>query len=112
MQTSDVLNKAADHIQQYGHHKGAALGGGHWSTASACTIGAISIAGTDAGGERNTVELAALAAMICHLGTGLVGWNDAPERTASEVVEALRAAALIEAAKEIDVRVVAPAGVQ
>jgi hypothetical protein len=35
-------------------------------------------------------------------------WNDAPDRTADEVIEALRAAAIIAAAQEVDVRVVAP----
>jgi hypothetical protein len=96
MNTSEVRYKAADHIERFGHHKGDGFGEGHTSVAPACTIGAITVA-SECGVHPGQ---AAIAAMVSFLGSGIITWNDAPERTAAEVVEALRAAAVIEAAKE------------
>ncbi|HJR88945.1 MAG TPA: hypothetical protein VJ782_02165, partial [Aeromicrobium sp.] len=46
---------------------------------------------------------------VAHGGRYLWNWNDQPGRTASEVVEVLRATAIIEAAKE-DAALLAEAG--
>jgi hypothetical protein len=102
MNKSENLNAAADHIAVFGHHKGNALAEGyHSSVAPACIVGAVTVVNLASG----TVQRDALNALNMYLGCGIISWNDAPERTAGEVVEALRACAIIEAAKEsADVR--------
>ena len=97
MKLSEVLYRAADRIEWFGHLKGAAIGPeGDYRTAPTCAVGAISVT------TLPDVELGRRAAdaLSAHLGRGIVDWNDEDERTADEVVEALRAAAVIEAAKE------------
>ena len=117
MTTSETLYKAADLIERKGWGRGSATwhGGG-----GLCVEGAIAAAlgrrvmiGEDAitpdelnyecpaglavreflGAERIGVSTGGKAKWLCH-------WNDRPDRTASEVIEVLRATALIEAAKE------------
>lgn len=97
MQTSEVLNKAADLIEVEGWWQDRPGGG-----VGKCASNAIS---TVAQREQVSI-LPAHIAFAEHVGVGrplvrnIADWNDAPERTATEVIEALRAAALIEAAKE------------
>jgi hypothetical protein len=88
MDVADVLCAAADWIGAHGLGKGEQTAKG-----PACAVGAIAIAegiGTLWGGPASR-ELADL------LGVGRVGgiftWNDAPERTADEVITALLEAA-------------------
>lgn len=97
MNTSDVLNKAADHIQRFGHMKGDGFGEGPVLMAPACIIGAIGVATDFAVGCDESV---ATGSVRNYLGGSVVAWNDAPERTAAEVIEVLRACAVIEQARE------------
>lgn len=90
---ADVLNRAADHIAAHGHMRGAGHGDGPIHSAPACLIGAINLA-VDGAPSREAVDL-----VHDYLGGSIVLWNDAPERTATEVIEVLRAAAAIEQAK-------------
>jgi hypothetical protein len=90
MQTSEVLNRAADLIEKRGW----------WSPTSKgalCANNAISEA-------ADSPYAAAHEAFKNHIGgrviTDIWDWNDAPDRTADEVIATLRACALIEAAKE------------
>jgi hypothetical protein len=95
MLVSQVLNEAADDIQR----------DGWWSDYHGddgqCAANAISKACDrfDLGIRR-----ACQAALIAHLGgTALPDiwrWNDHPDRTAAEVIEVLRACAVIEQARE------------
>lgn len=112
MATSDVLYKAADLIDFDGWHQGGyapdqtedgtsmeglpacALGALYkaagkplvWSTSVACWVG--------------HGDLAAIDVLAGHVGSYVPYWNDKNGRTAEEVIEALRAAAVIEAARE------------
>lgn len=116
MNTSEVLNAAADHIERRG-----------WTGASGtdsevtkrawypdpeavypvCAEGALRLAN---GGLRANDAIKALKVYLhdrypecVNSVSGEVvvfSWNDAPGRTADEVIAALRAAAVIEAAKE------------
>ena len=103
MQTSEVLNKAGDHVQQYGHIKGTGHGPGDMRFAPACVIGAVRVVTLDLLHlDRDTAYAAGLDAMRRYMPRGVCipDWSDAPERTADDVVAAFRAAALIEAARE------------
>lgn len=87
MNTSSILNKAADLIEHFGFGTGSTAGG-------LCVIQAIYRANKDG-------HIAARA-LEAYLGIDYAAhqWNDAPGRTATEVVEALRACAVIEEARE------------
>ena len=92
MNTSEVLNTAADLIEERGWHQG---GDGFGPDGQLCVINALYTAGRKDWHEawERTKE---------HVGIqyALDEWNDAEGRTAVEVVAVLRAAALVEAAKE------------
>lgn len=91
--TSEVLNKAADLIEERGWTKG-------WNRHDGlCLVDAVAEA------SRGGGFFAALSALDRYfdrrpIDPPIYHWNDAPERTASEVIEVLRAAALVEAARE------------
>ncbi len=113
MNTSEVLNRAADLIEERGWVRGEGWPGqevyGGADNTQLCLEGAIMAAlGIDMtatlGGELR--ECLAYQAVHRHLELDpmrrLYTWNDHPSRTAGEVVEVLRAAAVIEAAREQD----------
>lgn len=92
MKTSEVLDRAADLIEERGWARP-----GDWSS-TLCASNAI----VRASGETYAP---AHDALVLYLGGdghvhGIFAWNDAPGRTAAEVIEVLRACAVIEAAKE------------
>lgn len=113
MQTSEILNKAADLIEERGWTKGVQ----GWTEdpehrGKLCMEGGISAA---SGVGRNDfwafLDCPAYRAVAGYLGVDVEGikrgsgrgvweFNDASGRTANEVIEVLRAAALIEQAKE------------
>lgn len=116
MNTSDVLNLAADLIEERGWARG---GGWHpehlLADAPLCAEGALKAACmADEGDVRHWTDLyygpewfgggaqdGVLERVKDYLGEQYVfSWNDRPERTASEVVGVLRAAAVVEAARE------------
>ena len=97
LSVSETLNRAADRIGMTGHTKGQPFAGPDVHTAPACVIAALHVAADDGGGIR---YISAREALRAYLGAFPVEWNDAPERTAAEVIATLRAAALIEAARE------------
>lgn len=110
--TSVTLNLAADLIEERGWTRGS-QGMLPYPSAPKCLEGAISAASglplyEGLYGDTHTypsvhgVSCPAYDAVVAHL--DLPGqawlWNDAPGRTATEVVEVLRACSLIEAARE------------
>jgi hypothetical protein len=99
MKTSEVLYGAADHIAVFGHHKGSGAedSGLPLTQSAVCTLGALTVVEIN---NEGAPYIAARDALRTHLGGNIVAWNDAPERTAAEVIATLRAAAVIEAAKE------------
>lgn len=99
MKASEILYGAADHIDAFGHHKGGAVAAGDIRTAPMCVVGAITYARILGGATRDD-GWRAQNHLQSFVATPLVMWNDRPERTATEVVEALRATALIAAARE------------
>lgn len=90
--TSAALDRAADLLQREGWH------GRHVSESPYCAGNAI----FTVCGERDYLD--AQRALWTYLGGESLGaiwaWNDAPDRTQAEVIETLRAAAVIEAARE------------
>lgn len=114
MNASEVLNKAADLVETRGWTVDAKGWPGYVgstedaATSPVCIEGAIIAAlGLDASVEDviSGVDLCpAGLAVREYLNIGQHGymfmWNDTPGRTAAEVIEVLRAAAVIEAAKE------------
>jgi hypothetical protein len=115
MKTSDVLNKAADLIEERGwqnadHSVGDdPWGGGADGSTPLCLEGGILAAlGLSTGKELippiGFTRCASYRAVADHLygdpARMVFTWNDAPGRTAAEVIEVLRACALIEAARE------------
>jgi hypothetical protein len=114
MNTSEVLNRAADLIQSRGWTQEAK--GGWFPEPNAdtpvCAEGAIRLAVAEAG------MWATAKTSICHALSDYLGdlypecfnpisgrvivfnWNDRKGRTAEQVLEAMRAAALIESARE------------
>lgn len=111
MKTSEVLNKAADLIEERGWGQGPRT----WTTEGAelCLEGAIAAAmGKNANRSprfengiwpEDIQTCPAGAAVRDHLEwthAYLCMWNDKTERTADEVIEVLRACAVIEAARE------------
>lgn len=85
MRTSEVLEKAAEEIERSGWNQGSFYRG-----TSCCLLGAIGrVTKNDIASEDS-----AIAAFVMLSGIGHPSkWNDAPERTAAEVIAALRAAA-------------------
>jgi hypothetical protein len=119
MKTSEVLTKAADAVEREGWRTGH---GGWGGEGGLCLEGAIAAAaGIEWGVNVETGkplppifavnrcpagqavrEYLGLGALDSHPTTGnaLWRWNDAPHRNAIEVIATLRAAAVIEAARE------------
>lgn len=110
MNTSEVLNRAADLIEEHGWGQGspAMLGEG-----GLCAMGALGLATWGEVTDRYEAihHCPAGQAVANYIGDqpGLLSghdriwdWNDKPGRTASEVIEVLRAAAVIEAARETE----------
>ena len=95
MNASEVLNSAADLLSETGWIQGGMLLTNSDGSYSRCVAGALAHAGgPDGWGED--VEIAA-DILTRYLDIGYVGnlvmWNDAPGRTAEEVIHALREAA-------------------
>ena len=112
MRTSEVLNKAADLIEERGWTQGPM--GMLTDHPSLCMEGAIRAAfdgATIDWGSKKIYEYVgdvddncpAGMAVRHYLGCGQpYVWNDDQERTAAEVIEVLRATAVIEAARETE----------
>lgn len=118
MNVSDTLNLAADLIEERGWARGEegwsvpTDDGGRSNDGPLCLEGAIAAAmgkvANIGGGdgiwpdEINTCSAGAAvrAYLAWHPSIWLCGWNDQSDRTATEVVEVLRATALIESARE------------
>lgn len=107
VQTADALDKAADHLDRVGHHKGylydtdQADAGTPLTDCRVCAAGAINIAvyGQPAFPSRETtegelqLEFRAFDALVAHLRLGvttLPDWNDAEDRQKRTVVKAFR----------------------
>lgn len=97
-QIADVLDDAADYIEQYGHFKGDGHGPGDIDTAPACAIGAINSALN--WGIGTSVVADALQGVVP--ADSLVAWNDAPERTKQQVLDAFRKAAKQQRMQAVD----------
>jgi hypothetical protein len=118
MKTSEVLNRAADVIQRDGWYQGGYSPDADKAMTTlvgrpVCALGAIHVAADEwllwfedlqcwAGGRTPVTDVVAkiLARHIDHPDLFIPAWNDHEGRTAAEVIEALRAAAIIEAARE------------
>jgi hypothetical protein len=114
MKTSDVLNEAADLIQQRGWTQGIFGWGDIDPNSGLCLEGGIAAAsGIGMIHDTSTLDTPSIKAcpaykaVAAYLDMGgpfcrgaLWTWNDAVDRTAAEVIEVLRAAAVIEAARE------------
>jgi hypothetical protein len=87
---ADVLNQAADYLEEHGHCKHDLR---DWE-GRVCLLGALISIGQSSGLAMG------YAAMSGYLGSDPVSWNNAPERTKGEVVAALRAAALLEGGRD------------
>jgi hypothetical protein len=95
VETSEILNKAADLIERDGwwsQNPRAPRGG----VRPQCASNAISDVTSDITAQYAFSTYLTGEASL----SAIWDWNDADDRTATEVVEALRAAALIEAARE------------
>lgn len=116
LKTSEVLDLAADKIQQHGWIKhtgwyatddfrGRVLG---HNDPALCLEGALMAAiGLRMGENTNVVDpvrscpaYAAVQDYLEHTPLPLYIWNDLPERTAAEVIEVLRGAAAVERLRE------------
>jgi hypothetical protein len=113
MQTSETLDKAGDQVE-----RGWAQGQLVNSLGQVCAIGGIATAldlRCGCGQNNNAChglaypdsDEPALVALARHVGGAgftpiddITAWNDEPGRTAAEVIEVLRAAAVIESARE------------
>jgi hypothetical protein len=117
MNTSDVLNRAADLIEERGWSQGSGWClGGRDSGGALCLEGGIRVAA-----QEFDIHQAAIHVVRDYLtdtrpeainpacGTVIpFSWNDAYGRTAAEVIEVLRATAVIEAARETEAAEVSP----
>lgn len=102
MKTSEVLNKAADLIEEHGWEQGGTrngVGETYYVHAGYCVEGAIAAA-NGASQYFMGYRCEAYDAVKNYLNQLPWTWNDAIARTEQEVIEVLRAAALIEQAKE------------
>lgn len=95
-EAADVLDDAADHIERHGW-----WGGGEYEPKTACAV--LAISEVTKGGMTHLETCRSLAASLSlKIGEDdygvaeLVFWNDAPERTKQEVLDAFRAAAKAE----------------
>lgn len=80
-----VLLDAAESIEKYGWCQGrGGVNGG-----PRCALGAL----VHAANNERSLYAGALLGLTRIIGSGVVYWNDAPERTKAEVIAALRAAA-------------------
>lgn len=111
MKTSEILNKAADLIEQRGWTQGCSGWDDDGDGTPLCLEGGIQAAlGSGMELLANLRACPAYIAVSDYLGrdlesdlkffTGVFAWNDALHRTAEEVIEVLRATAVIEAARE------------
>ena len=107
MLTSEVLNKAADLIEERGWAKGpAAWAFGYSPGAPVCLEGGIQAAlgidfeGFDPYAFQGCPSYKAVETYLEAAPGEVWDWNDQPERTATEVIEVLRACAVIEASRE------------
>ena len=97
LKTSEILRAAADVIETRGLHKGYFYWGGRASDPGAvCMFGAINFAESGEAdiGASDELNWSATAAMGYGSLQSVVDWNDAPERTADEVRDALLEAAM------------------
>lgn len=103
-QVADLLARAADHIDRVGWTQGdwcEEKPGLRPEESPVCADGALAVAAygrpCGAGGRRTPDQVALYAAarvaLNCHIGDGLIAWNDDEDRTKGEVVGAMRAAA-------------------
>lgn len=85
-----ALLRAADYIAKYGHHKRGFYGrpGCHGSKPPACAHAALLASNQDWNVS------AAACRLLAKKVRSITKWNDAPERTADEVVSTLRSVAL------------------
>jgi hypothetical protein len=109
IETADILDEAASVIERNGLHKGSFCNDGPGAKTkiprdwACCPYGAINIA---ANGERpwqaSDGGEAAYKALVKHLGISdghgdtVADWSDHPDRTAEQVITALRSAAQAE----------------
>ena len=108
MRTSDVLDRTADIIEQRGWSKGGADGWGLDPASPLCIEGGIlAVLGLSLlHAERpEFLNCPAYNAVLEYLGqdakyTRLYWWNDTEAENQAQVIEVLRSAALLEAAKE------------
>lgn len=87
--TADVLRHAARIIEERGHAKGALED----DEGGVCALGAILVASSGSSNDWGPNGREASCALSNTVGYSIAGWNNRPERTASEVIAALRAAA-------------------
>jgi hypothetical protein len=96
MQTSEVLDRAADLIEERGWWQDRR--DFPWLSGGLCAANAIASA-QDCNGYQRAYD-----ALIAYLGvpdlSDIWRWNDEPDRTSAEVIEVLRACAVIEASRE------------
>lgn len=100
MTTADVLDAAADYLRSFGHFKGDFCDRTMLSNKPPCCIlGALSCVKTGEPIPSNIIHSNEYKAIVGHLGldpdewTSLSVWNDRPERTADEVIDALMSCA-------------------
>ncbi len=84
---NEILRRAADHIRKNGWCQNA-----NFRNGAACIFGAITMVSFDTHGIRRRSYKAAVNALRHHLGTEVAAWNDAPDRTVDQVLDALSAA--------------------
>jgi hypothetical protein len=108
MKTSEVLNRAADLIEERGWTTGEGWPEADPEVTALCLEGGIMAAqGMTLSNQAGLFTCPAYRAVRDYLDwqpkigqTYLFQWNDRPNRTAAEVIEVLRACALIEQARE------------
>lgn len=112
MNVSDTLNLAAELIEERGWTTNIQGWGDSESPVPLCIEGGIMAAlGIDSSSNASVESCPAYAAVVSHLGGRIVNlagdhddrlwmWNDVVARDQTEVIEVLRATAVIEAARE------------
>lgn len=102
-----LFDAAADHIDAFGHHKGSGFAdANNPRTSPSCIIGALGMVGTHDLSLPERVAMYALLGEYVSPHRGITEFNDDPETTPEQVIETLRAVAIIAAASELDVKVV------
>jgi hypothetical protein len=94
MTPAEVLEKAADVIDERGHCKGKLID----SSGRVCITGAICFAINGYAGGRPVGGITQYLHAV--IGRDVISWNDAPERTAAEVTSTMRAVAAVLRAQE------------